>query len=759
MKKLSISLVMILTIIVVMNQVVFAAGESGSINSAGYGNTYVVKSDGALWGWGGEYSGNGNGNREKQITPVKILDNVRSVSTGTFVGVAVKTDDTLWGWGYGLDGYPAGAQDATYLSPVKLNIDHVKMAASGLGYILALKNDNSLWACGDIYTGDGSDVKANGTDGFKKICDHVIYMHAGKDTVYLIKEDNTLWAYGNNSCAQLGNMTTSGDTNTAAELSLTKILDDVKYVTACPDGNAVLAIRLDESLYGWGNKGFYAEAYGWVEDAGKPYKIMDNVKNVAVDGDCAFIVKTDNTLWGWGYSYEGKSVSDEHQPYKITDNVLSITLGERHASVIKTDNTLWTMGGNYRGGLGYDSDETWYTPLTKILDNVKDSPASWAMEEVEKAIGEKLIPADMQNNYTQPITREEFCILAIRMIEVKSDMSIDTYLDEVSIDIAPSNTFVDCNTNEVLAAKALGIVKGTSETTFDPDMLLNREMAAVFLTRTAQACGRDVTLSTPNYVDADKISAWAKEHTGYVYDIGVLKGTTGNRFDPKGSYQRQQAFMTMYRIWNAIDRVDTDKVKNLASETVVNNADVSLQELKKEISNEPYHTDFIVNIEGTSKDAEDTVKLKYDVYYKNADIKIDTYYDNRIVSNCIYNDISFRTYTCMTMGSQYAEVLDGNFLPIRFLNIESFDPMQNDPEVKSFNWCYETLDSEKVLYTQTVMTNGVTTEQWYSLKYSMPIKFHQEWLEDGSLTKIDWKVTSIDENVTLDDVLFDIPMI
>ncbi|MFA9399259.1 MAG: hypothetical protein ACERKV_13475 [Clostridiaceae bacterium] len=192
-------------------------------------------------------------------------------------------------------------------------------------------------------------------------------------------------------------------------------------------------------------------------------------------------------------------------------------------------------------------------------------------------------------------------------------------------------------------------------------------------------------------------------------------------------------------------------------DTSADNTDGSLDSIKKELSNEPYDSAFIAYIDGTSKDEDGTVKLKYDVYYRNADVKIDTYYNNRIVSNSIFNDTSFKTYTVMTMGTQYAEILDGNWLPLRFLNIETFEMMENDSEVKSFEWQYEKLDNEDVIYTKTVMEDDVKTEQWYSITYSIPVKFHQEWIEEGSLIEIDWKVSEIHESDTLDDSIFEIP--
>ncbi len=555
MKKLVVSM---LIICLLFSSIAFGHGESNEIISASYGNTYIIKNDGTLWGCGAQFVGNGKGYKEEQVEFAKILDNVRSVSAGgSSQFVAVKKDDTLWGWG-SLDGVPVESErmDPTLLYPTQFTIDDVKSASASHSFILVLKNDNSLWVVGDMYSGDGTNKKADDHDGFRKITDNVIDMHAANGTVYYIKDDNTLWGYGDNNHAQLGNM----ESVAADTYEPIKILDDVKSIQAGQDSNTIFAIRLDNSLYAWGEEGFYTEEQGWIEEAGSPYKVMDNVKLAVPDGEQAFIIKTDDSLWSWGYSYQGNRVENEQVPYKITEGVKGVTVGERHAAIIKNDNTLWTMGGAYRGGLGYESDEVWYTPLTKVFDNVQDSPVSWAKELVDKAIGQQLIPEDMQNNYTKAITREEFCILAIRMIEVRSDMEIEEYLKEVGVEAAPIGTFEDCDTYEVRAAKSLKITKGTSETTFDPNNTLTRQEAATFLTNTALACGRDVEYSTPSYSDMTSIADWAKPFTGYVYDIDVMRGVGNNKFGPLMPYQRQQAFITMYKIWLAIDEVNPENV-------------------------------------------------------------------------------------------------------------------------------------------------------------------------------------------------------
>jgi|LSQX01.2.fsa_nt_gb alpha-tubulin suppressor-like RCC1 family protein len=555
MKKLLSVLLASMLLAAMLVQPAMALGETGSVVSVGFNTTYVIKNDGTLWGCGKDYVGTGGGFGDPETEMTHITDDVRSVSANANTTLVVKKDNTLWGWGY-LYGYPRtpDEKDPEFLYPTKLNIDDVKSVSAGYYYMLVLKNDNTLWISGEMYKGDGTETWAYEPVGFEKIADNVIDMFAATEAVLYVKDDNTLWGYGESRKAVLGYREDGPD-----YLEPKKILDDVKYISANEAATAVCAIRLDNSLWAWSDDGLWTDNKGWVDDKLNVYKVTENVKMAIINSSNGFVVKNDNTLWGWGYSYQGADVNNDRILRKISDNVSSISHGYRHLAIIKTDNTLWTMGGNT--ALGYSSEDYWYNPLTKIMNNVQDSPSSWAVAEVEGAINAGLIPNDMQGNYTKTVTREEFCILAIRMIETRAGMDIGAYLDMVGVEIAPSGTFEDCDTYEVRAAKALGITDGTSATTFTPDKELTRQEAAKFLTATAIACGYNVTLSTPGFSDSSAIADWAKPYIGYVFDIGVMSGVGSNRFDPLGSYQRQQAFMTMYRIWQVIAEINADTAK------------------------------------------------------------------------------------------------------------------------------------------------------------------------------------------------------
>ena len=532
----------VLTLLSVMCISAFAAGESNSIVSASESASFVIKNDGSLWGWGDDFIGNGNGYDSLEFNPVKILDNVRSVSASENQRLAIKKDNTLWVWG-SMQGTYKGELNPSFTIPTKV-LDNVEMASVSYPFMIVLKTDGSVWV-NNFLLGNGTQDNAI---GFEKVMDDCKYVSAGSGSnVFVIKNDDTLWGWGLNHYAELGNRDTK-DIYTPI-----KILDDVREIHG--NTSTVLAIRLDNSLYSWGagsSNGIYTES-GWVKNAGTPYKVMDNVLKVcaSTNGNQMAIIKTDHTLWAWGS--DGYFV-DAYQPVKLYDNTRELAIGERHIVVVFDDNTLGTSGTNYYKALGHGDVESWSEtiPLKIILSDIQDSPASWATKEVEEAIGLQLVPAELQSNYAESITRKEFCIVAVRMIEQKTGMTVEEYINSKGLQMPAQSPFEDCDHKDVVAASALEIINGFSLTIFKPDNPLTREQAAKILSATARALGKNIDANYPTFNDEELIGEWAKPYIGYVYNANIMKGVGGNMFDPKGPYQRQQAFMTILRLLKAL---------------------------------------------------------------------------------------------------------------------------------------------------------------------------------------------------------------
>ncbi|MPM03980.1 hypothetical protein SDC9_50247 [bioreactor metagenome] len=162
--------------------------------------------------------------------------------------------------------------------------------------------------------------------------------------------------------------------------------------------------------------------------------------------------------------------------------------------------------------------------------------SDWAKPELQDAYDLGLIPdiligADM----TKPITREEFCELAVLLYEKSTGNSSEP--------ITP-NPFSDTTNTQILKAFKLGITTGTSATTFSPNVLINREQCAAMLFRAIKAMKPNGDFSiegVKDFPDQSNISSWAAEATKYMFKIGIITGDSNGDFMPKATTTAQEA--------------------------------------------------------------------------------------------------------------------------------------------------------------------------------------------------------------------------
>ena len=110
----------------------------------------------------------------------------------------LKNDSTLWGCGhngYGQLGLGDGNSRTTF-TEITTNVDDIKQIYCGADYTLILKNDGTLWGCGNngngqLGLGDGNnrttftEITAN-TDDIKSVC-------CGNNAPLILKNHCTLW--------------------------------------------------------------------------------------------------------------------------------------------------------------------------------------------------------------------------------------------------------------------------------------------------------------------------------------------------------------------------------------------------------------------------------------------------------------------------------------------------------------------------------------------------------------------------------------
>lgn len=189
-------------------------------------------------------------------------------------------------------------------------------------------------------------------------------------------------------------------------------------------------------------------------------------------------------------------------------------------------------------------------PLTQpaiILPLVDYSSASsWAIPEIKKAIGFNLTTDKVLGSFTQKITREQFCEIAVKLYEAVSGETVAA---------ASANPFTDTTNSEILKAYKLGIVKGITTSTFVPGNSITRQEICVMLLRALKAAEPDenyVLTASPTIMDAAQIAPWALDSVKYMNNAGIMNGTGGNMINPLGNTTIEQAIALITRMYTKV---------------------------------------------------------------------------------------------------------------------------------------------------------------------------------------------------------------
>lgn len=169
-----------------------------------------------------------------------------------------------------------------------------------------------------------------------------------------------------------------------------------------------------------------------------------------------------------------------------------------------------------------------------------DIKSHWAMDEIEILAGKGIV-AGMSDDYFMPdenITRAQFAALLFRLLELKSEEYKGLFND---VDDE------DWYSEIVEAVAKAGIVMGSNDN-FYPNKNISREEMAVMIVRALEYKGIGTSTSLVNFNDTDQISSWALESVGKSVNMGIIKGMTETTFEPKLGATRAQAAVMIYRL-------------------------------------------------------------------------------------------------------------------------------------------------------------------------------------------------------------------
>lgn len=351
---------------------------------AGNNNNAFIDEDGNLY-VNGSYVGDGTD--EQHSMPVKVMENVRSVSMGYLCVSAITYDDELYTWGRGeqdslvlaLQSGMLGQGEGVEKSyvPVKI-MDNVDSVSYSTYYAFAITKDGGLYQWG-------------GQHGYVNyspvlIMENVKYAFHNDVSAAAITTDGSLYTW---NTATIGSMEDAGT-------YMIKILDDVEMVSA---GDKIYsAVTKDGSLYTWGDITHSEAVYGRGTDSDDDslhtlYKIMDNVKFTQITTFNGIAITEDDDLYVWGSNTHGLigngtvTWQGVHTPFKVMEDVKYAHISDESNTdcnivALKKDGSLYAWGDNPKNLFGdieqeYEDDPEMpkltkiFMPFpTKLMDNV-----------------------------------------------------------------------------------------------------------------------------------------------------------------------------------------------------------------------------------------------------------------------------------------------------------------------------------------------------------------------------------------------------
>ena len=172
-------------------------------------------------------------------------------------------------------------------------------------------------------------------------------------------------------------------------------------------------------------------------------------------------------------------------------------------------------------------------------------PAVWASEAATYLKNFQLIPSELFSNYDSPIRRDEFAAVLMGIYN-EACQNYYTFPDE-------PNIFADTESNkyltEIKKANVMGIINGTSETTFSPDKNITREDTATLIFRLIKLMyPQENAVSNIIIADRNQISKYALSSVEFCMNNEIMNGTGNGMFSPKGMLTRQEAMVLMHNI-------------------------------------------------------------------------------------------------------------------------------------------------------------------------------------------------------------------
>ena len=335
----------------------------GQTIAAGTAHSVVVDADGLVWAWGTNTSGEvGDGTTTNRPSPTQVTAlngaGIVAVAAGGNHTLALSSDGTVWAWGYNGSGQLGDASTTTRTTPIHLvSLSSVVAIAAGTSHSVALRSDGTIYTWGlngNGQLGNNSTTQATApvlVDGGVLLGSAI---GAGDTHTLAVKTDGTVWAWGSNNFGQLG------DASTTQRLTPVQ-MSGVSNAAAVDGGTGFSILRLSDNTLkatGYNGQGQLGDGTTTPRTAPVAVSVLTSISKLIVGTSHTVAIKADGTLWRWGGNSSGQlgtgTLISTPTPGQVAGlgSISVAAAGGTHTVVAAGDGVVSVWGANSGRQLG-----------------------------------------------------------------------------------------------------------------------------------------------------------------------------------------------------------------------------------------------------------------------------------------------------------------------------------------------------------------------------------------------------------------------
>jgi len=332
-------------------------GNSWSQVGAGQSHVVARQSDGTLWAWGANASGqmgyNDAINRSSPVlvgnipdmnrwSPVQVASSSWSqVDAGISFSSGIDSAGQLYGWGWNNNRQVGDTTTVNKFSPVVIASGSWTKVSSGASHSLAIRSDGALFGWGA-----GPSLNINNVTPFS--WSQVSNGGRGSFTA-AIRSDGSLWTWGLGTIGQLG-------VSDVISRSSPVLVSTSSWTSVNVGTEFVAAIRLGGNIFVWGRNSDGQLGFNDVISRSSPTQLDTNSWSSISASEFNLAAIRNNFLYVWGRNDQGQlgdgTTISKSSPVQIAGSWNSVSSAYFYTLAINSRNNLFGWGLNTSFQLG-----------------------------------------------------------------------------------------------------------------------------------------------------------------------------------------------------------------------------------------------------------------------------------------------------------------------------------------------------------------------------------------------------------------------